>query len=254
MAQDLQLDLCSDDFAAKKHKEIRGDSDDVLATIQFFKRTIRQLVSGTYRHFDARCGFLDAKARRSQSARATVAAEAVPKLQSDVKDKFTAVVAGMRERLHGFWVHQHSDIWPASVPDPSESEADDSGSDGVQEPVSVTRRPSEGEGGAARARGRKRRVICEEGEELVGRVVAVPSWCCGQRWSANAFGGKAAAKRARLHGVLEPSDNGVGMNCRFWNDEGYVLNLNDRQVREYLVPVGEEHKVRDTPFREGFEG
>ena len=50
VANDLKFELCGDDFASKKHKVIRADSDEVKTTAYFFQRTIRQIVSKAFRH------------------------------------------------------------------------------------------------------------------------------------------------------------------------------------------------------------
>ena len=244
VANDLKFELCGDDFASKKHKVIRADSDEVKTTAYFFQRTIRQIVSKAFRHYGPDCGVLDAKARRAKTPRKTVPLQVVPKLHGDVTETMRGVVDAQRTKLNGFWVHHHKDIWPGAQPQHEESsDSEESG-----DPASGARGS---DGPKTPDRRRKRRRLLPESEKstsLVGRVVAVPGWCLGERWADRAWGSRRAARQSRLHGVLEKGRNYAGLSCRFWHDENYVLNLTRAQIKKFLVPVAEEGKVSDTPY------
>ena len=103
VAEDLKFDLCGDDFAVKRHRRIKSTSTEVMTTITFFQRMIRNLLRRRHRTYEADCGFLGATARRNQSERKTVPAEVVPRLHSDVKTSFDLLVPALDRTLNQFW-------------------------------------------------------------------------------------------------------------------------------------------------------
>lgn len=255
VARDLKLDLCGEDFTSKKHAKVQRNSSDVQATVVFFNKMIRQLTNGTHRHFDKDCGRLDAKARRSQVARRTVPAEVLSILSRKKTDATLSTVRAKLQKSHAnFWVWPHKDIWPAAQPiDPDLEESDASGdaesvtstSDVDEDEVKVdVQRAHE----PHRSRKRKRSGSAHQDGTLIGRVVAVPAWCLGQKWARQVFGGKRKANQARLHGRLEESKKSGCLDCRFFHDVDYVLQLTKRQVKDYLVAREDEEGAVDTPF------
>ena len=170
VAQDLKFDPRGEDFAVRKHKEIKTDSAEVRATVHFFERTIRAIVTGAFRHYGADCGALDAQARRARSQRTTVPAGMVDKLKgSDVLTRLKEVSISQRVKFRGYWVHPHRDIWPASQPLPPEERPDPAGGDGQRDRSMSPKRQSS-------ARRRKRPRLFEQKDSgLIGRVVAVPA-------------------------------------------------------------------------------
>ena len=254
VARDLKLDLCGEDFASKKHARVLKDSVDVQAAVVFFQRMIRQLANGTHRHFGSDCGKLDAKARRAKGARRTVPAEVLPILSKKKTDATLVTVRAKLKKSHkNFWVWPHKDIWPAAHPtdpdlegcDASEEESESASSseaDVVEELKAV-----DGQN-AKHGRKRKRSGSAQQDEKLLNRVVAVPAWCLGQAWARKAFGGRQAARQARLHGRLEESKKTGCLDCRFFHDRDYLLQLTKRQVNKYLVACQDEAQAVDTPF------
>ena len=260
VATDLKFDLCGDDFAAKKHRTIKMESKEVKATVVFFERMIRSLTRNVHRHYGPNCGHLDLSARRRQAMRPTVPAVLIPRLSGDVRSRLQKLFDDTDTRISGFWVHAHSsDIWPESIPSPDdvigldtedENEQDDNSGDNASLSRRGRHRPS-------RKRSRRKSVSSESDEQkadpLVGRTVAVPSWCLGQAWSETAFGGRRAANRARLHGELEPCNRDGEYICRFWHDREYILRLTMNQIRSYVIPDEEVASARDTPYADDYE-
>ena len=264
VAHRLQVDLEGEGFSRSSHCTILPTSPDVVATVAFFKRMIRQLTSGQHRHYGPDCGFLDATARRRQQARTTVAAETVPKLVFDTETRLRDTLNRVSVSLRAFWVYEHRDIWPGAQPrSSSDEESGDEGDDEEDEEPGDSDDPDEDDDDeapdadppGARSRPQRRRQRdadrCEEeakASRFLGRMVAVPSWCLGIRWSERKFGSRQGSNRARMHGRLERSEQKNSWNCRFFHDQDYVLVLTHAQVNNYLVPVEEEGNAVDTPF------
>lgn len=253
ISQDLNVDLCGDDFSSRDHCRVGRRSEEVQAATSFFKRMIRALSNKSHRHYGPDCGVLDQKDRRRQAARKTVAAEVIPALKLAVGDQLRKVSETVEESHRAYWVYPHRDIWPAAAP--SLPVSDDDFSDGAGEAEKKTEKKTEKQSGEhekeSESRPRKRqRTGDSTAAGWIGRVVAVPAFCLGERWSIQAFGSKSARNAARLHGRLEKSTRRRHMDCRFFHDNEYVLQLTFHQVSKYLVPQDEENNVRDTPFAE----
>ena len=59
LAQDMGVDLAGEDFGSSDHsRRVKEDCDDVEATAAFLRTVIRQILAGTYRHYDKDVGFL----------------------------------------------------------------------------------------------------------------------------------------------------------------------------------------------------
>ena len=165
---------------------------------------------GTHRHYDSKCGHLDQTARRRNSARVTIPAAFVAKLDFDVSLKFDRVRQKCEEALNRFWVYEHADVWPAAMGGEAELSGgsgvgSDSDSDGESSSADDAVRDRNG-GPLARQVGRDRdgdAAGSRRGQALIGRVVAIPSWCFGEAWSMERYGTKAARNRARLHGQVD---------------------------------------------------
>ena len=254
VSQDFNVDLCGDDFASRDHCKVDRRSEEVKAASSFFKRMIRSLTSGSHRHYGPDCGVLDQKDRRRQAARKTVAAEVMPKIKLKVADQLGQVSKTVEASHRAYWVYAHRDIWPAAKPSLPNWD-DDSDEDGEKKTEKLqekkTEKKEEKSEHKSNSRPRKRpRTEDDPAAGWIGRVVAVPAFCLGERWSLQVFGSKSARNAARLHGRLEPSTRRRHVDCRFFHDNEYVLQLTHKQVSKYLVPVNEENNVQDTPFHE----
>ena len=256
VADDLKVDLMGDDFADRKRPSVDEKGEDVRSAVTFFKRMIRDLCRGTHRHYDSKCGHLDQTARRRKSARVTIPAAFVTKLDFDVRPKFDRVRQKCEEALNRFWVYEHADVWPGAMGGDAElaggsgveSEPD---SDGESSSTDDAVRDRKSGGPLARQVGRDRdgdAAGSRRGQALMGRVVAIPSWCFGEAWSMERHGTKAARNRARLHGDVEAKTADGNYACRMREFTDYVINLTPGQVARYLVPREMEGDVVDTPF------
>ena len=97
ISQDLNVDLCGDDFSSRDHCRVDRRSEEVQAATSFFKRMIRALSNKSHRHYGPDCGVLDQKDRRRQAARKTVAAEVIPALKLAVGDQLMKVSEKVEE-------------------------------------------------------------------------------------------------------------------------------------------------------------
>ena len=253
VGKELEVEMCGEDFSSNHHGKVLTTSDDVQASIQFFKRMIRQVLNGTHRHYDQTCGVLDQKMRRRQESRKTVAMCMVPAMKLMPHQLETPVVLKIKESLRAYWVFDHRDIWPGAqppLPDGDESDLSGAGDEEQQQEKKQGRR-------------KRRRSPSppqpppldddKKEESWIGRLVAVPAWCFGKRWSDEAFGSKTAAKRARLHGRIEESKRNGVLDCRMVKQDDYVLQLTFEQVEKFLVPESEEEDAQDTPYVTGYD-
>ena len=252
VGQELQVEMCGEDFSSNHHGKVLSTSDDVKATVEFFKRMIRQVKNGTHRHYDATCGVLDQKMRRRKESRKTVAMDMVPALKLMASHNLASVVTKVQESLRSYWVFDHRDIWADAMPALPEMD-DESDLSGDGEPVVQEKKQ----------RGRKRHRPqppapapaddVKRKKSWIGRLVAVPAWCFGGPWSERAFGSKSARNKARLHGRLEESKRHGSLECRLVHQEDYVLQLTVKQVAKFLVPIEEEVNAQDTPYVDGYD-
>ena len=163
------------------------------------------------------------------------------------------VTAGLKVKLHQFWVYPFRDVWPAAQP-VSQTVL-------MQAPARMTkwsRSPNRIRTVRRRRRLKRTRrsdpvppaVIDDDGddENFIGRVVSCPSWCIGIAWSRQRYGSTAASKKARIHGVLSESTKADNYRCIFYNDSFPDIDLTLRQVQKWVVDVDNEVGVEDTPF------
>ena len=218
----------------------------------FFKGMIRKLHRSCHHHYSNDCGHLDAKDRRNAAPRKMIAAMVLDplKLQTS-QSQVEHVAAGLKLKLHQFWVYPFRDVWPAaqpSLPDgpDSSSNTDDEMEQKSEQDRTVRRR---------RRLKRTRRsdpippaVIDDDGDakNFIGRVVSCPSWCIGIAWSRQRYGSTAASKKARIHGVLSESTKADNHRCIFYNDSFPDIDLTLRQVQKWVVDVDNEAGVK--PF------
>jgi hypothetical protein len=254
VAKGLEVELCGDGFSTHDHCVVKVKSPEVDATVAFFKGMIRKLHRSCHHHYSSDCGHLDAKDRRNAAPRKMIAAMVLDPLrlqtsQSQVED----VAAGLKLKLHQFWVYPFRDVWPAaqpSLPDgpDSSSSTDDEVEQKSEQDRTVRRR---------RRLKRTRRsdpipaaVIDDDGDakNFIGRVVSCPSWCIGIAWSRQRYGSTAASKKARIHGVLSESTKADNHRCIFYNDSFPDIDLTLRQVQKWVVDIDNEVCVEDTPF------
>ena len=133
VGKELEVEMCGEDFSSNHHGKVLATSDDVQATVQFFKRMIRRVQDGTHRHFDQTCGVLDQKMRRRQDSRKTVAMCMVPAVKLTPHKPLSDVVLKVKDSLRSYWVFDHRDIWPGaqpSLPNPNGDDESDLSGDG----------------------------------------------------------------------------------------------------------------------------
>ena len=260
LADDINIELGCDDFGGNKYRTVKHNAGEVSATLEFFRGIIRRILAGRYRHYDKEFGVLTNQ--QAGEARPTVAFADVPKIMNRVGHLLPDQVSEVWSDLQQYWVVDHKDIWPDSVPTVQENSSDEDVADGDHAPLTEIRsttQQSPDPNRKRKANDRKHNQLNKQrkgssvdlsdiDERLNGRIVALPVWTMGEGWAkANFRRPSKAVLHARLGGYDSYSDNGEDFSCTLLSDDTYVLYLEKQQVAKYLVPVEDEDNVVDTP-------
>lgn len=252
LAQDIGIDLAGDDFGSTEHgRRVKGDSDEVVATVAYLRTVIRHILAGSYRHYDKNCGVRD---KGVTSARPTVAMAPFAACYRSINPLLDAAVSQLRVSTESFWVVPHADIWPGAVPtidfgsDQSDVEVD--GEDAAHNASALLQSKRKASKDATGAAAKKKAKNGNDDVKFVGCVLAVPAWKFGAVWAGENF---QRPMSARLIGDV------VGMNltglrpfsCAMREDKGYTLNLKRSEVEEYLLEGQAAAEAKDTPFKAG---
>jgi len=247
VAMDIGVDICGEDFKHKNNHNatIKASCKEVKSTAAFFSRMIRALKAGRFQQYTDSLGVPDEKT----GIRPTEKAIMVPKLDRDVRRQYNKVLNKLQKSMQTFWVCDHNDVWPDSVPvahcdsDDEEVKFDTETGDPIPPSGITPPRPR-------RSKRSREPDVKPDYRQYVGRIVRVPARQFGAQWATETFG-RAASHSAVLHARVMPANEpGFPNYCSLLTlNHGDTLSAKFEQIVPWLVSRQDIGPFRDTSPR-----
>ena len=235
IAHDVGEDICGQDFQHREKfsSQVDEKGEDVQATSAFFLRMIRNLKAGRHTHYDSTVGAVD----DADGTRVMVKPVLLEDLSKNTRKSHQKAVEVLRRGLGQFWVMEHKDIWPASVPRTLTDSEDE------EERPRPRGRPRLAGAPDQKSNPRKR-PAADIRTQWMGRLLRIPSRELGDEWAIEQFGEHKSHHTFFHARIVKTGRDRSIVVCQFINSPETVETTID-DVPGWLVDVDDEGQAKD---------